>query len=72
MPRISDIIADEKETSGRKPMKDMLNFTLCANAPGDLKIKVFLVNYFENLGAFKSYKILKEKLCVVRTAKIKA
>ncbi|GIY42743.1 tigger transposable element-derived protein 1 [Caerostris darwini] len=46
-------------------MKDRLTLALCANASGDCKIKPLLVYHSENPRAFKSHKILKEKLQVM-------
>ncbi|XP_014768199.1 tigger transposable element-derived protein 1-like [Octopus bimaculoides] len=50
---------------GHKPMKDRLTHALCANASGDLKIKLLIVYHFEKPRAFKSHKILKEKLQIM-------
>ncbi|GBN81232.1 Tigger transposable element-derived protein 1 [Araneus ventricosus] len=57
---------------GHKPMKDRLTLALCANASGDCKIKPLLVYHSENPTAFKSHKILKEKLQVMWRANPKA
>ncbi|GIX82806.1 tigger transposable element-derived protein 1 [Caerostris darwini] len=62
MPNRTYITAEEKMMPGHKPMKDRLTLALCANASGDCKIKPLLVYHSENPRAFKSHKILKEKL----------
>lgn len=58
-------MAEEKRIPGHKPMKDRLTFTLCTNASSNCKIKLLLVYHLENHRAFKSRKILKEKLQVM-------
>ncbi|XP_035221359.1 tigger transposable element-derived protein 1-like [Stegodyphus dumicola] len=65
MPNRTYITAEEKTMPGHKPMKDILTLALCANASGDCKIKPLLVYSSENPSAFKSHKILKEKLPVM-------
>ncbi|GBO43886.1 Tigger transposable element-derived protein 1 [Araneus ventricosus] len=70
MPNRTYITAEEKIMPGHKPMKDRLTLALCANASGDCKIKPLL--YLENPRAFKSHKILKEKLQVMWRANPKA
>ena len=72
MPKRTCITAEEKKMPGHKPMKDRLTLTLCANASGDCKIKPLLVYHSENPRAFKSHKILKEKLQVMWRANPKA
>uniref|UniRef100_UPI00358F0D9F tigger transposable element-derived protein 1-like isoform X2 n=1 Tax=Myxine glutinosa TaxID=7769 RepID=UPI00358F0D9F len=72
MPRRTYITAEEKSMPGHKPMKDRLTLALCANASGDCKIKPLLVYHSENPRAFKSHKILKEKLQVMWRANAKA
>ncbi|GIY13972.1 tigger transposable element-derived protein 1 [Caerostris darwini] len=62
MPNRTYITAEEKMMPGHKLMKDRLTLALCANASGDCKIKPLLVYHSENPRAFKSHKILKEKL----------
>ncbi|GBL65099.1 Tigger transposable element-derived protein 1 [Araneus ventricosus] len=65
MPNRTYITAEEKIMPGNKPMKDRLTLALCANASGDCKIKPLLVYHSENPRAFKSHKVLKEKLQVM-------
>ena len=65
MPRRTFITAEEKHMPGHKPMKDRLTLALCANASGDCKVKPLLVYHSENPRAFKTHKILKEKLHVM-------
>ncbi|XP_067125650.1 tigger transposable element-derived protein 1-like [Centruroides vittatus] len=65
MPNSTYITAEEKTMPGHKPIKDRLTLALCANASGDCKIKPLLVYHSENPRAFKSHKILKEKLQVM-------
>ncbi|GIX71615.1 tigger transposable element-derived protein 1 [Caerostris darwini] len=65
MPNRTYITAEEKMMPGHKPMKDRLTLALCANASGDCTIKPLLVYHSENPRAFKSHKILKEKLQVM-------
>ncbi|KAM3924817.1 tigger transposable element-derived protein 1-like [Leptodactylus fuscus] len=65
MPRRTYITAEEKHMPGHKPMKDSLTLALCANASGDCKVKPLLVYHSENPRAFKTHKILKEKLHVM-------
>ncbi|UYV78607.1 hypothetical protein LAZ67_16002133 [Cordylochernes scorpioides] len=72
MPNRTYITAEEKMMPGHKPMKDRLTLALCANASGDCKIKPLLVYYSENPRAFKSHKILKEKLQVMWRSNPKA
>ncbi|XP_067132756.1 tigger transposable element-derived protein 1-like [Centruroides vittatus] len=72
MPNRTYITAEEKMMPGHKPMKDRLTLALCANASGDCKIKPLLVYHSENPRAFKSHKILKEKLQVMWRANPKA
>ncbi|KAM5158227.1 tigger transposable element-derived protein 1-like [Mantella aurantiaca] len=72
MPNRTYITAEEKKMPGHKPMKDRLTLALCANASGDCKIKPLLVYHSENPRAFKSHKILKEKLQVMWRANPKA
>uniref|UniRef100_A0A5F8G8Y5 HTH CENPB-type domain-containing protein n=1 Tax=Monodelphis domestica TaxID=13616 RepID=A0A5F8G8Y5_MONDO len=72
MPRRTYITAEEKSMPGHKPMKDRLTLALCANASGDCKIKPLLVYHSENPRAFKSHKIIKEKLQVMWRANPKA
>lgn len=72
MPNRTYITAEEKIMPGYKPMKDRLTLALCANASGDCKIKPLLVYHSENPRAFKSHKILKEKLQVMWRANPKA
>ncbi|XP_068217804.1 tigger transposable element-derived protein 1-like [Palaemon carinicauda] len=64
--------AEEKKLPGHKPMKDRLTLALCANVSGDCKVKPLLVYHSENPSAFKSPKILKEKLQVMWRANPKA
>ncbi|UYV80690.1 PSKH1 [Cordylochernes scorpioides] len=71
MPNRTYITA-EKMMPGHKPMKDRLTLALCANASGDCKIKPLLVYHSENPRAFKSHKILKEKLQVMWRSNPKA
>ncbi|GIY27407.1 hypothetical protein CDAR_52471 [Caerostris darwini] len=72
MPKRTYITAEEKMMPGHKPMKDRLTLALCANASGDCKIKPLLVYHSENPRAFKSHKILKEKLQVMWRSNPKA
>ncbi|GIY25674.1 tigger transposable element-derived protein 1 [Caerostris darwini] len=72
MPNRRYITAEEKMMPGHKPMKDRLTLALCANASGDCKIKPLLVYHSENPRAFKSHKILKEKLQVMWRSNPKA
>ncbi|UYV71345.1 hypothetical protein LAZ67_8002707, partial [Cordylochernes scorpioides] len=72
MPNRTYITAEEKMMPGHKPMKDRLTLALCANASGDCKIKPLLVYHSENPRAFKSHKILKEKLQVTWRSNPKA
>ena len=72
MPRRTFITAEEKKLPGHKPMKDRLTLALCANASGDCKVKPLLVYHSENPRAFKSHKVLKEKLQVMWRANTKA
>lgn len=72
MPRRTFITAEEKKLPGHKPMKDRLTLALCANASGDCKVKPLLVYHSENPRAFKTHKILKEKLQVMWRANAKA
>ncbi|XP_059549399.1 tigger transposable element-derived protein 1 isoform X1 [Myotis daubentonii] len=72
MPRRTYITAEEKRLPGHQPMKDRLTLALCANASGDCKIKPLLVYHSENPRAFKSHKILKEKLQVMWRANPRA
>ncbi|UYV62146.1 hypothetical protein LAZ67_1008015 [Cordylochernes scorpioides] len=72
MPNRTYITAEEKMMPGHKPMKDRLTLALCANASGDCKIKPLLVYHSENPRAFKSHKILKEKLQVMWRSNPKA
>ncbi|GIY46162.1 tigger transposable element-derived protein 1 [Caerostris darwini] len=72
MPNRTYITAEEKMMPGHKPMKDRLTLALCANASGDCKIKPLLVYHSENPRAFKSHKILKEKLQVMWKSNPKA
>ncbi|XP_034046538.1 tigger transposable element-derived protein 1-like [Thalassophryne amazonica] len=72
MPRRTYLTAEEKKLLGYKPMKDRLTLALCANPSGDCKIKPLLVYHSENPRAFKSHKILKEKLQVMWRANAKA
>ncbi|XP_070584367.1 tigger transposable element-derived protein 1-like [Erythrolamprus reginae] len=65
MPRRTFITAEEKSLPGHKPMKDRLTLALCANALGDCKVKPLLVYHSENPRAFKTHKILKERLHVL-------
>lgn len=65
MPNRTYITTEEKMMPGHKPMKDRLTLALCVNTSGDCKIKPLLVYHSENTRAFKSHKILKEKLQVV-------
>ncbi|XP_068211841.1 tigger transposable element-derived protein 1-like [Palaemon carinicauda] len=71
MPR-TFITAEEKRLPGHKSMKDQLTLALCANASGDCKVKPLLVYHSENARAFKSQRILKEKLQVMWRANAKA
>ncbi|XP_070592105.1 tigger transposable element-derived protein 1-like [Erythrolamprus reginae] len=57
--------SEEKSLPGHKPMKDRLTLALCANASGDCKVKPLLVYHSENPRAFKTHKILKERLHVL-------
>ena len=72
MPRRTFITMEEKKMPGHKPMKDRLTLALCANASGDCKIKPLLIYHSENPRAFKSHKVLKEKLNVMWRANKKA
>ncbi|GBL95582.1 Tigger transposable element-derived protein 1, partial [Araneus ventricosus] len=72
MPNRTYITAEEKIMPGHKPMKDKLTLSLCAIASGDCKIKPLLIYHSENPRAFKSHKILKEKLQVMWRANPKA
>ncbi|UYV74713.1 hypothetical protein LAZ67_12000658 [Cordylochernes scorpioides] len=72
MPNRTYITAEEKMMPGHKPMKGRLTLALCANASGDCKIKPLLVYHSENPRAFKSHKILKEKLQVMWRSNPKA
>ncbi|XP_028678623.1 tigger transposable element-derived protein 1-like [Erpetoichthys calabaricus] len=65
MPRRTSITAEEKRMPGHKPMKDRLTLALRANASGDCKIKPLIVYHSENPKAFKSQKIMKERLQVM-------
>ncbi|GBO19329.1 Tigger transposable element-derived protein 1 [Araneus ventricosus] len=71
MPNRTYITAEEKIMPGHKSMKDRLTLALCANASGDCK-RPLLVYHSENPRAFKSHKILKEKLQVMWRANPKA
>lgn len=72
MSRRTYITEEEKKIPGDKPIKDRLTFTLCANVNGDLKIKPLFICDFKNPRAFKSHKILKEKLQAMWRMNIKA
>ena len=72
MPRRTFITAEEKKLPGHKPMKDRLTLALCANASGDRKVKPLLVYHAENPRAFKTHKVLKERLQVMWRANAKA
>ncbi|XP_039618118.1 tigger transposable element-derived protein 1-like [Polypterus senegalus] len=72
MPRRTYITAEETKMPGHKPMKDRLTLALCANACGDFKVKPLLVYHSENPRAFKTHRILKEKLHVMWRANPKA
>ncbi|XP_051784390.1 tigger transposable element-derived protein 1-like [Erpetoichthys calabaricus] len=72
MPRRTYITAEEKRIPGHKPMKDRLTLALCANASSDCKIKPLLVYHSENPRAFKSQKIMKERLQVMWRANPRA
>ncbi|XP_064087280.1 tigger transposable element-derived protein 1-like [Macrobrachium nipponense] len=72
MPRRTYITEEETKMPGHKPMKDRLTLALCANASGDCKVKPLLVYHSENPRAFKSHKILKEKLHVMWRANARA
>ncbi|XP_064100736.1 tigger transposable element-derived protein 1-like [Macrobrachium nipponense] len=72
MPRRTYITAEDKMMLGHKPMKDGLTLALCANASGDCKVKPLLVYHSENPQAFKTHKILKEKLHVMWRANARA
>ncbi|XP_066231912.1 zinc finger MYM-type protein 1 isoform X2 [Saccopteryx leptura] len=72
MPRSTFITAEEKKLPGHKPMRDHLTLALCANASGDCKVKPLLVYHSENPRAFKTHKILKEKLQVMWRANARA
>ncbi|XP_039590569.1 tigger transposable element-derived protein 1-like [Polypterus senegalus] len=72
MSRRTYITAEEKKMPGHKPMKDRLTLALCANASGDFKVKPLLVYHSENPRAFKTHRILKEKLHVMWRANPKA
>ncbi|GFS79260.1 tigger transposable element-derived protein 1 [Nephila pilipes] len=72
MPNRTYITAEEMMMPGHKPMKDRLTLALCANASSDCKIKPLLVYHSENPRAFKSHKILKEKLQVMWRSNPKA
>ncbi|GFS79232.1 tigger transposable element-derived protein 1 [Nephila pilipes] len=65
-------ITAEEMMPGHKPMKDRLTLVLCDNASVDCKIKPLLVYHSENPRAFKSHKILKEKLQVMWKSNPKA
>ncbi|KAK4324160.1 hypothetical protein Pmani_005163 [Petrolisthes manimaculis] len=71
MPRRTYITKEETKLPGHKPMKDRLTLALCANASGDCKIKPLLIYHSENPRAFKSHKIVKEKLQVMWRANTK-
>ncbi|XP_068235700.1 tigger transposable element-derived protein 1-like [Palaemon carinicauda] len=72
MPRRTFITAEEKRLPRHKPMKNWLTLVLCANASGDCKVKPLLVYHSENPRAFKSQRILKEKLQVMWRTKARA
>ncbi|GFT22883.1 tigger transposable element-derived protein 1 [Nephila pilipes] len=72
MPRRTSIMAEEKRLPNHKAMKERLTLALCANAIGDFKIKPLLVYHSETPRAFKSYKVMKEKLQVMWRANSKA
>ncbi|XP_039624723.1 tigger transposable element-derived protein 1-like [Polypterus senegalus] len=72
MPRRTYITAEEKRMPGHKPMKDRLTLALCVNASGDCKIKPLLIYHSENPRAFKSKKIMKERLQVMWRANPRA
>ncbi|XP_064110427.1 tigger transposable element-derived protein 1-like [Macrobrachium nipponense] len=72
MPRRTYITAEEKMMPGHKSIKDRLTLALCANASGDCKVKPLLVYHSENPRAFKTHKILKEKLHVMWRANARA
>ncbi|XP_061622154.1 tigger transposable element-derived protein 1-like [Phyllopteryx taeniolatus] len=72
MPRRTFITIEEMKMPGHQPLKDRLTLTLCANASGDCKIKPLLVYHSENPRAFKSHKIIKEKLQVMWRANPRA
>lgn len=72
MPRRTYITVEETRLPGHKAMKDRLTLSLCANASGDFKIKPLLVYKSENPRAFKSHKVIKEKLQVLWRANSKA
>ena len=72
MPRRTFITAEEKKLPGHKPMKDRLTLALCANASGDYKVKPLLVYHSENPRAFKTHRVMKERLHVLWRANPKA
>ena len=61
MPRTYNTVK-AKKLPGKIPMKDCLCIALCANTISDCKVKPLLVYHSGNSLAFKSHKILKEKL----------
>ncbi|KII69328.1 Tigger transposable element-derived protein 1 [Thelohanellus kitauei] len=72
MPNRTYITVEENMMSGHKPINDRYTLALCANASGDCKVKPLLVYHSENHRAFKSHKILKEKLQVMWRSNPKA
>ncbi|XP_026464559.1 tigger transposable element-derived protein 1-like [Ctenocephalides felis] len=72
LPNRTYITIEEKSMPGYHPMNDRLTLALCANASGDYKIKPLLVYHSEDPTAFKTHRILKEKLNVMWKAHPKA
>ena len=55
MPSGTFIAGEEKSVPGFKVLKDGLTFELGANTAGDVKVKLMLVYYSENLRTLKNH-----------------
>ncbi|KAM6435888.1 tigger transposable element-derived protein 1-like [Liasis olivaceus] len=72
MPNRTYITQEEKALPGHKPMKDRLSLLLCANASGDLKIKLLLVYHSQTPRAFREHNVNKARLPVMWRANVRA